>query len=981
MPYAFLTGRQRSLNFAAAFNIGTALSVSGPSTDTGNFDDYIQALYRNGTGTLQKSGAYVGGLYGNFANIGFNNGLTSTYAKFRVAAQFTYVAAVTALHYYTYLGVRSGPYADVTMYLLGADYATLSSFSIPHTYQYRSGFDRNYYESDFAAEQLALMTLNPPVVEHSGQFVNNFPSSTILSTTGSDSGTLSITAQLEEIYWQRDTSYPGLETSNMILFRERIVPGTEFISKVKLRDWYRFTATGTHIVGDPTINASSPLTDLYYPASYRSSGASLSATCTLGSMTVGPTSTAAGSQSFPYDEVTDVGIENYDFADVATEPVTISINPLDNTGEGAREKTITGLGTIRYGRSSSLTVDTSQRTVRFSLKRRMSQGVSIDLTGIYLTNLQARPFDFRRARFDASGLYILGNATETWSANPDLSVTTSYPSGNTLRIVVGSEGTSIAPIDRWIKTTKSGSPLRLLKLRYRSVGSANQPLFVNAGDGYHTIHGWTVTTGADGEWKIATLDLLQATDPSATPVEGIYNLSEVGNLLGFNSIEFRKLAYGVTYEIEYLKPVATTVAGSVLEAGLSGADAFEGVSDGYPTRPASYPDVATTAPWLMDDLSTPLSGGPDYSIDPGDTFYVYNESHLLDNRLYHLALEGYDGGGKILDRGLPLTIRGILVAQTIDLYPGCGDIATLEYAPVNRVRARYVWRSGAHGVSITPDKTQYGNRRMAIESRDAAHDNARRGTPDTWGSGVPGDLGYWKTGIPWAPGYGWGDRGDGKNWQPRVCLLPPYTPSGGAELTHYYTTSSEGTRQWFLVLATRTDAVIRWLSADLSPTLRAVRAEGDGAGGIRLSFADYTRIWTDIDTGLMGMRPCARYDRLTGSVTLVYEDSGAIVRRTTANEGRTFGGTMTIFSTGTYPTFCATPTGVTHHFCVAGGAIKTRILDAQQTEMVASTTVVSSGVADDALAAFERAGIVYLLYRNTSGAIITVSSSDGITYA
>jgi hypothetical protein len=171
-----------------------------------------------------------------------------------------------------------------------------------------------------------------------------------------------------------------------------------------------------------------------------------------------------------------------------------------------------------------------------------------------------------------------------------------------------------------------------------------------------------------------------------------------------------------------------------------------------------------------------------------------------------------------------------------------------------------------------------------------------------------------------------------------------------------------------------------WLSADLSPTLRAVRASRDTGGAIIVSFADYGMGWTDVTTGLSGARPCVRYDRLRGGLILAYESSSAIVRRA-SEDGATWGASMTIFSAGTYPTFCVTPTGVEHHFCVDSGAIKTRVLDAQGNGIIAATTVVASGVADDAIAAFERAGRVYLLYHDASGAIVTVSAADGVTYS
>jgi len=89
----------------------------------------------------------------------------------------------------------------------------------------------------------------------------------------------------------------------------------------------------------------------------------------------------------------------------------------------------------------------------------------------------------------------------------------------------------------------------------------------------------------------------------------------------------------------------------------------------------------------------------------------------------------------------------------------------------------------------------------------------------------------------------------------------------------------------------------------------------------------------------------------------------------------------TVISGVKHPAFVISPTGVEYHFGWAtGGIIKTRVLDAQGTEMVAVTNAVGSGADDDQIAVEWREGYVILAYLS-SGNITTVKSLDGSTYS
>ena len=182
-----------------------------------------------------------------------------------------------------------------------------------------------------------------------------------------------------------------------------------------------------------------------------------------------------------------------------------------------------------------------------------------------------------------------------------------------------------------------------------------------------------------------------------------------------------------------------------------------------------------------------------------------------------------------------------------------------------------------------------------------------------------------------------------------------------------------------------------WLSADISDTLRAARAEVKG-GTIHLGFAALPdgSLWSDTDTGIEGARPCLRYRRADrqGGILLVYEsDPGGgsldILRRVTNDEGGSFSVATTVFSGGyQFPCVAISPTGMEHHFAIrdSDSAVRGKVMDPQGNTAIAEFTAVAGAVDADAIAAYERFGFIYLLYRD-GGAIQTVRSSDLTTFA
>ena len=164
----------------------------------------------------------------------------------------------------------------------------------------------------------------------------------------------------------------------------------------------------------------------------------------------------------------------------------------------------------------------------------------------------------------------------------------------------------------------------------------------------------------------------------------------------------------------------------------------------------------------------------------------------------------------------------------------------------------------------------------------------------------------------------------------------------------------------------------------LSPSLRLARSYVSG-GTLWIGFATLPHGfgWSDADTGVSTTAAAIAY---RSQVLVVdYADSGAIKRMETTTEGSSFGVATTIFSTGKNPALCVSPTFAEYHFCTASGAIKTKVLDATGTTMIAETTVVASGVDDDSISAAWRNGYIILTYA-ASGVITTVRSIDGTNY-
>lgn len=173
------------------------------------------------------------------------------------------------------------------------------------------------------------------------------------------------------------------------------------------------------------------------------------------------------------------------------------------------------------------------------------------------------------------------------------------------------------------------------------------------------------------------------------------------------------------------------------------------------------------------------------------------------------------------------------------------------------------------------------------------------------------------------------------------------------------------------------------LAMACSATGRVVRAYRDTDDTLLLEFWRRTG-WDTKDTGLTVTGSGAlAYDKQSalGRLWLAIEDSGAIKTRYTDDEGDTWSTMTTVFSSGEKPALCLSPTGARHYFCVSSGALKTKALDSQDNVIVAESTIVASGVASSSVGTAHDGVLIHLTYRNTSNQVVSLISSDGVTFS
>lgn len=160
---------------------------------------------------------------------------------------------------------------------------------------------------------------------------------------------------------------------------------------------------------------------------------------------------------------------------------------------------------------------------------------------------------------------------------------------------------------------------------------------------------------------------------------------------------------------------------------------------------------------------------------------------------------------------------------------------------------------------------------------------------------------------------------------------------------------------------------------DSDSAIRGVVLEGQG----NVQVAEFTAV-----SGVEADAIAAFVNPRTGRVYLVYRDATGI-HRVYSDDLTTFSGAVSLFSTGYQLVGAAvSPTGMEHYFAIrdSDNAIRGIVIDGQGSVAIAEFTAVAGSIDVDAIAAYERYGYIYLLYRD-GGEIETVRSSDLTTFA
>lgn len=521
--------------------------------------------------------------------------------------------------------------------------------------------------------------------------------------------------------------------------------------------------------------------------------------------------------------------------------------------------------------------------------------------------------------------------------------------------------------------------MRHVGIRIRSVGAANLPFRLILGhDAFDPITGeeFDSTTGADGVWVERMFDRYDYHEPSLD-YTGIVPDDTL------NQVAVANLDISSTYEIEWIR--GERMGHSKVYVGTS----FQLITDTLLTRietlkqngdelstlliPNGTDTGDNPSSWVMTDLAPEPMGmvaDPYDTILPATTTYLDPDFHRNSTVALYPWLEGMGFRGLFVDApadGMAnqKTLRAYPLAVAVTAYPGAGDVfGQGDFGEDIECDFDMVVRGQAFGPILGPGASS--QEVVLTELTPAGADNGERGRGSADGDG------YYRTGPPYARHLG--------NFEPWVrAWLDDQFPT--TPLTNKV---ADGTRWWILWRTTGEE--VRWPSADINRMMRAVRTYLNDSDEVVIGFINspLATSWENFTTSIVADHPCVRYGRgvSDGRILLVYEDGSAVVRRETTDEGRSWTMATTIFAAGEKPTLAVTPTGVEHHFAQDGaGAILTRILDPQGTEIEAETTVVASGAADDAMYAFERDGYIYLGYKDTSGAVVTIRSLDGVTFS
>lgn len=569
--------------------------------------------------------------------------------------------------------------------------------------------------------------------------------------------------------------------------------------------------------------------------------------------------------------------------------------------------------------------------------------------------------------------FAVGSGDDLWNGAPNATV--SVVGSGASQVLRFTATGSPATVTKLYNAALDGNPpnerrfgYRYLVVKIRSVGSANQTVR------FRVIGSMTrdLVTDADGVWVEHTLDFFDDNLGSSFSIGARPYMEGQGYSI-FN------IPNGVTIEIEYIKGIRQHDSLFSSLANAQSTRQVTGYTDGLlsldpnlsvQNEMGEVVDLMTQQPWLgwsgtvLNPWSAPTAAS--------DGDYYVPISELPDDEFPTIELQGrgiLHDGTMFLDQDAtsPLTVQATVTWLIYTRVPGSGDWLN---GGTWDTEVSALWQAviGLQVVGVLVP----GSGQMKLNEKVSGSDR---------GSGSPEPSGWYATGTPYV--------------KTRPNASAPVVQAHPTATSRYYTIGGA----FFLATNphefTPTDSFnglryyLRWhvvplaggVSVDTSPTGRTTTAQVSSDGNIHLSHSANwdTTAWDDVDTGIEGESPCIRYEWGGHRLWLSYLDGAAVKRVYSDDGGGSWSMAVTIASGASQQAFAVAPTGWQLHIWRDGSAIKARAYDAFGTALWAAVTAVASAVEDAGIGVTwdESAQRWYLLYRNTSGNVVTMASADG----
>jgi hypothetical protein len=310
---------------------------------------------------------------------------------------------------------------------------------------------------------------------------------------------------------------------------------------------------------------------------------------------------------------------------------------------------------------------------------------------------------------------------------------------------------------------------------------------------------------------------------------------------------------------------------------------------------------------------------------------------------------------------------GSITAQTIfnringDFIPDIPDPFNVVAVTSPAVKEGLYLRSGTiirganHGLLLNSDGTPNTSATNPV-NLILNSDSSNRG------SATPNALGMFETTTPYAKG----DRDHNSNYVSlTVGLLPVHWSKKHRSVFKYTATTGQ-----------------RLTSACHAAGNQVYGAVKIGKAHLYFSYDATPTNWVEVNTGITADDLTVRWNpyAMTKTLVVVIGNGTNITYQRTSDDGVNFYMATTLSTTGTRPTMLITQSGGEFIFWRSTGGNITRLYrDLQGNTLIAASDVVTGGVvADDDITCYQYpySQKLVLLYRNTSGNIITVVSSD-----